>query len=115
MNLLDNGPIPFGLKGTVTGVVGNLLEVVFDEEFVGGTNLEQRFIPHRCASLASLLFLDSLQKSTTKGAQIFVGSNTSRQLQYSILAAHLVQWPKALAIMLLPHNKTPGRTKTGNV
>lgn len=42
MNLLDNGPIPFGLKGTVTGVVGNLLEVVFDEEFLGGTNLGNR-------------------------------------------------------------------------
>jgi len=42
MNLRDNGPIPFGLKGTVTGIVNNLLEVVFDEEFLGGTNLGNR-------------------------------------------------------------------------
>jgi hypothetical protein len=42
MNLRDNGPIPFGLKGTVTGIVSNLLEIVFDEEFLGGTNLGNR-------------------------------------------------------------------------
>jgi 5'-3' exoribonuclease 1 len=42
MNLRDNGPIPFGLKGTVTGIVSNLLEIVFDEEFLGGTNLGDR-------------------------------------------------------------------------
>jgi len=55
MNLCDTGPIPFGLTGTVTGVVANLLEVVFDEEFLGGTNLDDRFraslAPYRDACL----------------------------------------------------------------
>lgn len=49
MNLCDTGPIPFGLTGTVTGVVANLLEVVFDEEFLGGTNLDDR-----CSDLRGL-------------------------------------------------------------
>ncbi|KAL6075040.1 exonuclease II Exo2 [Balamuthia mandrillaris] len=46
MSLRSTGPVPFGLNGTVVGIVLNMLEIVFDEQFLGGTDLN-----HRCSEL----------------------------------------------------------------
>ena len=42
MNIKGSGAIPFGLQGTVVGIIDGLLEVVFDKEFIGGINLGHR-------------------------------------------------------------------------
>jgi hypothetical protein len=47
MNLLDNGPIPFSWTGTVTAIVGGFLEIVFDKPFMGGSNMNRRFVLER--------------------------------------------------------------------
>ncbi len=36
VNALDNTPIPFGSRGTVVSVKGNMIDVLFDAEFIGG-------------------------------------------------------------------------------
>jgi 5'-3' exoribonuclease 1 len=36
-NLLDNGPIPFGLEGFVVATTNTTVTVLFDEEFAGGS------------------------------------------------------------------------------
>ena len=33
---LDNTPVPFGHRGTVVAAKGSTLDVVFDEDFIGG-------------------------------------------------------------------------------
>ena len=43
MNIKGSGAIPFGLQGTVVGIIDGLLEVVFDKEFIGGINLGHRY------------------------------------------------------------------------
>lgn len=44
VNALDNTPIPFGLRGTIVSVKGKTLDVVFDEDFVGGSYLPSNII-----------------------------------------------------------------------
>ncbi|GJQ09891.1 hypothetical protein GpartN1_g1682.t1 [Galdieria partita] len=43
VNISATGPVPFGFQGTVVGIHGTELEVVFDEPFPAGTDLH-----HRC-------------------------------------------------------------------
>ncbi len=38
----DAGLVPFGLRGTVVAVLEGEVDVVFDSEFIGGTNLHTR-------------------------------------------------------------------------
>ena len=45
----DYSYIPFGLKGTVTGVSLDFLEIMFDSEFFGGSNLNFRLTSKRGA------------------------------------------------------------------
>lgn len=45
----DIPAIPFGLRGVVTGITDKFAEVVFDEEFFGGTTCNDRFSSNRGA------------------------------------------------------------------
>ena len=36
--------MPFGLRGTVVGLVDQRAEVLFDEQFMRGTNLTGRYV-----------------------------------------------------------------------
>lgn len=59
MNIRDSGPVPFGLRGnsqfrenwfefffvgTIVTLHAEYAEVVFDEEYIAGTNLSGRFL-----------------------------------------------------------------------
>lgn len=43
VNMRGNGPVPFGLIGTVTGMHKDDAEILFDEAFLGGSTLGGRF------------------------------------------------------------------------
>jgi preprotein translocase subunit YajC len=47
----DNLFIPFGLKGTVTAVTNEFIEVVFDQEFHGGSKMNNRFRTNKGANV----------------------------------------------------------------
>eukprot|EP00871_Galdieria_phlegrea_P005290 jgi/Galph1/5762/GphlegSOOS_G4322.1 len=51
VNISASGPVPFGLQGTVVGIHGTELEVVFDETFPGGTDLHHRCPAYRGKTL----------------------------------------------------------------
>lgn len=38
----NTGPVPFGMRGTVITLHQDMAEVLFDEEFLSGTNLQNR-------------------------------------------------------------------------
>ena len=44
---LDSGSVPIAIKGTVVGLEGIYVEVLFDSSFMGGLDLGGRCSPHR--------------------------------------------------------------------
>lgn len=42
VNVRSNGPVPFGLSGTVVGIFKEEAEVLFDECFLAASNLQGR-------------------------------------------------------------------------
>eukprot|EP00736_Rhodelphis_marinus_P006971 Rmarinus@m.18120 len=57
ISLAGSGSVPFGIRGTVIGVHGKLVEVLFDTGFVGGSTLNGRCPPCRgMPVLASSLY-----------------------------------------------------------
>lgn len=52
VNISATGPVPFGFHGTVVGIHGTQLEVVFDEPFPAGTDLHHRCPAYRGKTLS---------------------------------------------------------------
>jgi hypothetical protein len=50
MNLVDNGPLAFGMEGFVIAFTGTTLSVLFDDEFAAGTNLGDTIQGRRISS-----------------------------------------------------------------
>jgi hypothetical protein len=46
--------VPFGMKGTVTAVSNDFIEVLFDEDFIGGNNLDGRIKSNRGAKVKAI-------------------------------------------------------------
>jgi 5'-3' exoribonuclease 1 len=46
--------VPFGMKGTVTAVSNDFIEVLFDQDFVGGNNLDGRIKSSRGAKVKAI-------------------------------------------------------------
>ncbi|TPX64914.1 hypothetical protein SpCBS45565_g05555 [Spizellomyces sp. 'palustris'] len=47
MYAMDSGSVPLAAQGTVVGMEGNFLDVVFDQSFMGGSSLGDRCQPNR--------------------------------------------------------------------
>jgi 5'-3' exonuclease len=58
----DSIYIPFGLKGTVTAVTNEFIEVLFDQEFIGGCNLNGRFKNRKAAYVKPINLINLTNK-----------------------------------------------------
>ena len=70
VSTFDQGSVPLGLKGTVVGMEGLFLQVLFDRTFMGGITLEGRCAPYRGAIVAKDTVLNlSKQQPPIRGGQ----------------------------------------------
>jgi 5'-3' exoribonuclease 1 len=44
MNILDKGKVPLGARGVVVAINGQVIEVVFDNELISGTTLDNKYV-----------------------------------------------------------------------
>jgi 5'-3' exoribonuclease 1 len=54
----NEGSVPLGTKGTVVGLDGHLVQVLFDKTFMGGTSLDGRCAPYRGGSVSKETLLN---------------------------------------------------------
>ena len=53
----NDRPVPFGEQGTIVTIVGDLLDIILDKEWIGATDLGGRFQSH----FFFFLFFDSFK------------------------------------------------------
>jgi len=75
VNISATGPVPFGFHGTVVGIHGTELDVVFDEPFPAGTDLHHRCPAYRGKTLHRNTVLKIHQVSSTKNNNTELVSN----------------------------------------
>ncbi|GJD08348.1 5'-3' exoribonuclease 1 [Galdieria sulphuraria] len=79
VNISATGPVPFGFHGTVVGIHGTELEVVFDEPFPAGTDLHHRCPAYRGKTLSrnTVLKLHNSEKPLKSNSSDFSYSKIS--------------------------------------
>lgn len=65
ITMASTGHVPFGMRGIIVGIEGDYAQVLFDQEFLGGTNLGGRLQTRRggVCQLMSLLILSSAKQN----------------------------------------------------
>ncbi|KAL1920326.1 uncharacterized protein VTP21DRAFT_1472 [Calcarisporiella thermophila] len=62
ISVIDSGVVPIATKGTVVGVEGSQLEIVFDDSFMGGTTLGGRCSMYRGMGVPAYTVLNLTQQ-----------------------------------------------------
>ncbi|GAA6063728.1 hypothetical protein JCM10212_001629 [Sporobolomyces blumeae] len=67
VTVVESGNVPLSAKGVVIGITGNLVDIVFDVQFMSGTTLGDRCSPYRGATVAPHTILNLTQPQFLSG------------------------------------------------
>ncbi|GAA5930973.1 hypothetical protein JCM1841_003667 [Sporobolomyces salmonicolor] len=68
VTVVETGSVPLSAKGVVVGIQSNLVDVVFDVQFMSGTTLGDRCSPYRGATVAPHAILNLTNPQFVQGA-----------------------------------------------
>lgn len=102
----NEGSVPLGTKGTVVGLDGHLVQVLFDKTFMGGTSLDGRCAPYRGGSVSKETLLNlthqqpfnrssrplSSQRGESRGANGTASKSSGRSQNYQPAAPMKNAW-----------------------